>query len=331
MNRTESRERPLHEQHGDQETRILIVEDNEGIRLPLKEYIELSGYHATAAASAEEAINILKDENFEVVITDIMLGEMDGLELTDHIKKNMDSDVIVMTGYSDDYSYEDVINKGASDLVFKPVRYKELLLRLKRVLRERQLTQDRIFMLKRVQKLAITDGLTKLYNSRHFYSQLEQEMDRSNRYHHPLSLLLLDIDDFKVFNDTYGHLEGDKVLVKIGTTIRECLRTIDSAYRYGGEEFTILLPETGGSEAIKVSERIRVSISECVFHPLPDTPVSVTVSTGVTQYALGESAASFVKRADNAMYGSKNSGKNKVSFAEGGTDQDESGPEEGIA
>lgn len=303
------------DQQENEEIRILIVEDNEGIRLPLKEYIELSGFQATASASAEEALDILKENSFEVVITDIMLGEMDGLELTDHVKSNLDSDVIVMTGYSDDYSYEDVINKGASDLVFKPVRYKELLLRLKRVLRERQLTQDRIFMLKRVQKLAITDGLTKLYNSRHFYNQLEQELDRSNRYHHPLSMLLLDIDDFKNFNDTYGHLEGDKVLVKIGVTIKSCLRTIDSAYRYGGEEFTILLPETNGGEATKVAERIRVSISECVFQPEADSNISVTVSTGVTEYILGESRTDFVKRADHAMYTSKNSGKNRVSFA----------------
>ncbi len=303
-------------QFDNQEIRILIVEDNEGIRLPLKEYIELSGYQATATASAEEALDILKTESFEVVITDIMLGEMDGLELADHIKKNLDSDVIVMTGYSDDYSYEDVINKGASDLVFKPVRYKELLLRLRRVLRERQLTQDRIFMLKRVQKLAITDGLTKLFNSRHFYQQLDQELDRSSRYHHPLSLLLLDIDDFKHFNDTYGHLEGDKVLVGIGTTIKTCLRTIDSAYRYGGEEFTILLPETSGGEATKVAERIRISISKCVFTPEPDTTVSITVSTGVTQYIANETGTDFVKRADHAMYTSKNSGKNRVSFAE---------------
>ena len=117
------------------------------------------------------------------------------------------------------------------------------------MLNERQLTQERIRMMEKLQKLAITDGLTKLYNSRSFYSQLELEVDRFNRYRHPLSLLLLDIDHFKNYNDTYGHLEGDKVLVRFSQIIKSCLRANDSAYRYGGEEFTVILPETGGEKA----------------------------------------------------------------------------------
>ena len=115
----------------------------------------------------------MKSTRIDVVITDIMLPGLDGLELTDLIKKGHDADVIVMTGYSGSYSYEEAINKGASDLVFKPVRYKELLLRLKRVLREQRLTRDRVQMLGKLQKLAITDGLTRLYNSRYFYNQLD--------------------------------------------------------------------------------------------------------------------------------------------------------------
>jgi len=172
-------------------------------------------------------------------------------------------------------------------------------------------------MLKKVQKLAITDGLTKLFNSRHFYDQLEREVDRSNRYRHPLALLLLDIDNFKRYNDTYGHIAGDKVLVEIGETITTCLRTIDSAYRYGGEEFTILLPETSGAEAIKVAERIRVSVAECRFYPGENNEVRVTVSTGVTQHLPGEATSAFVRRADEAMYSSKQAGKNRVTYLSG--------------
>jgi two-component system cell cycle response regulator len=301
----------------EQGKRVLVVEDDDGIREPLKEYLDLSGYSVRAAASAEEALTVLAETSFEVIITDIILGGMDGLDLTSWVKEHLDADVIVMTGYSDDYFYEDVINKGASDLVFKPVRYRELLLRLKRVLKERQLNQDRIDMLKKVQKLAITDGLTRLFNSRHFYDQLDREVDRSNRYRHPLALLLLDIDNFKQYNDTYGHIEGDKVLVRIGKTIRSCLRTIDSAYRYGGEEFTVLLPETSGEEAVKVAERIRISLAECQFKPEKDASVQVTVSTGVTQHTAGETTSSFVRRADEAMYTSKKAGKNRVTYLSG--------------
>jgi two-component system cell cycle response regulator len=233
--------------------------------------------------------------------------------LTDIIKSTHDIDVIVMTGYSGDYSYEEAIQKGASDFVFKPVRFEELLLRLKRVLKERRLTSEKARMLEKLQNLAITDGLTKLYNSRHFYSQLEVEIGRCRRYQHPLALLLLDLDHFKDYNDTYGHLEGDKVLVRIGDVIRTCLRSMDSAYRYGGEEFTIILPETNGEEALNVAQRIRTAIEAERFSPNPGANVRITISIGVTEYHPGEEVTVFVQRADQAMYNSKEDGRNRVS------------------
>ncbi|MBW2368332.1 MAG: diguanylate cyclase [Deltaproteobacteria bacterium] len=298
--------------------RVLIVDDDLGISDSMRQFIEMAGYESYAVTSAEEAMEFMTANRIQIVITDILLPGINGLELTDLIKKEHDADVIVMTGYSEDYSYEEAISKGASDFVFKPVRYEELLLRLKRVVNERQLTKERIHMLKRLQKLAITDSLTKLYNSRHFYAQIELEVDRSNRYGHPLSLLLLDIDHFKDYNDTYGHLEGNKVLQKIGTMIRACLRKMDSAYRYGGEEFTVILPETSGEEAEIVAQRIRSSIAAEIYIPVSEKKVSVTVSIGVTQYRLNEDKADFIQRADKAMYSSKASGRDLVSclFAE---------------
>ncbi len=301
-----------------EDTRILIVDDDAGIRDTMHEFIGMSGYEAMAAASAEDALDILNAKDADVVITDISLPGMDGLELTDRIKKNYDADVIVITGYSADYSYQEAISKGASDFLFKPVRFAELLLRLKRVLKERQLTQERVKMLEQLQKLATTDGLTKLYNSRHFYNQLTLEVDRSNRYNPPLSLLLLDIDHFKDYNDNFGHLEGDKVLVRLAQIIESCLRKLDTAYRYGGEEFTVILPETTGDEAETVAHRIKSAVEKEKFRPRAGEDVSVTVSIGVTQYFPTEDITAFVKRADTAMYASKDEGRNKVSclFAE---------------
>jgi diguanylate cyclase (GGDEF)-like protein len=292
---------------------ILIVDDDENILGPMHEFMTKVGFNAFAAASAEEAIEVLKANTIEVVITDIKLPGQDGLELTDLIKVNYDIDVIVMTGYRDNYSYEEAINKGASDFIFKPVRLEEVLLRLKRVLRERQLAKERLQILEKLEKLAITDGLTKLYNLRHFYNQLEVEVDRSNRYGHSLGLLLLDIDRFKVYNDTHGHLEGDKVLIKLCQIIRSCLRTMDSAYRYGGEEFTVILPETSGEEAETVAHRIRKAAEAEKFFPEPNKPYQVTISIGVTEYCKEEKFADFIKRADKAMYLSKLAGRNRVS------------------
>jgi diguanylate cyclase (GGDEF)-like protein len=294
--------------------KILIIDDDAGVRDSMQEFIKDSGYDIYTASSAEEALELLKSEIVDVVITDIMLTGMDGLELTDLIKHNYDIDVIVMTGYSEKFSYEDAINKGASDLVFKPIRYRELMLRLKRVLKERQLSIDRAKMLKTLEKLAITDGLTRLYNLRHFYKQLELEIDRCNRYGHSLALLLLDIDHFKKCNDSYGHLEGDKVLVKLGQAIKLCLRTMDSAYRYGGEEFTIILPETTGKEANNVAERISASVESERFSTEAGEDFSITISIGVTEYFKEEQLSTFIHRADQAMYKSKEKGRNRISF-----------------
>ncbi|MCP3953705.1 MAG: diguanylate cyclase [Desulfobacterales bacterium] len=296
------------------DNRILIVDDDDAIRDSMQEFIERSGFTSFSAGSAEEAMELLAKEEIHVTITDIILPGRDGLELTDFIKSGYDIDVIVMTGYSGDYSYEEAINKGASDFVFKPVRFEELLLRLKRVLKERRLTKERARMLGKLQNLAITDGLTKLFNSRHFYNQLDVEVGRSHRYSHPLALLLLDIDHFKDYNDSHGHLEGDKVLVSIGLNIQDCLRAMDSAYRYGGEEFTVILPETNGEEARTVAERIRRKIESEPHTPGGGGNVAVTISVGVTEYNNGEDAATFVQRADQAMYSSKNKGRNIVTI-----------------
>ena len=292
---------------------ILIVDDDLSIRDAMHEFIEMSGYEASVASSAEEALDVLSTNTVEVVITDILLPGIDGLALTDRIKRSHAIDVIVMTGYSTEYSYEEAISKGASDFVFKPVRFEELLLRLKRVLNERHLNQERIQMLEKLKKLSITDGLTQLFNSRHFYSQLKGEIERFNRYGHHLSLLLLDIDNFKDFNDTYGHLEGDKILVRLGQIIKSCLRKMDTAYRYGGEEFTIILPGTHGEEARTVAERLRSSVAGEDFSNGKASDLEITISIGVTEYRQEEEIASFVQRADQAMYLSKQAGRNKVS------------------
>jgi diguanylate cyclase (GGDEF)-like protein len=292
---------------------ILIVDDDLSIRNTMQEYINNAGFASQTASTAEEALELIRNNKYAVVITDIRLPGMGGLELTKVIKKDNGCDVIVVTGYSDDYSYEEAINIGASDFVIKPVRLEELLLRLRRVLKERQLGTERTRMMEKLQKLAITDGLTKLYNSRSFYTQLELEVDRFNRYKHPLALLLLDIDNFKEYNDSYGHLEGDKVLVRFSQIIKTCLRANDSAYRYGGEEFTVILPETNGDEAKTVAQRIRASLEAEKYKPIPGKVARITISIGVTQCYPKEELSTFIRRADKAMYLSKENGRNRVS------------------
>lgn len=165
----------------------------------------------------------------------------------------------------------------------------------------------------RFRLLSITDGMTGLFNARHFVQRLTEEMDRAERYRHPLSLMMMDVDDFKLFNDTWGHVEGDQVLIRLAECVTACLRRTDQAFRYGGEEFVVLLPETRVREALAAAERVRALFRESSFLP-EGAPALVhcTASIGVTRFVPGESSRDFVARADRGAYEAKRQGKNRV-------------------
>ncbi|MDP8217206.1 MAG: sensor domain-containing diguanylate cyclase [Candidatus Theseobacter exili] len=164
------------------------------------------------------------------------------------------------------------------------------------------------------QKLSLIDDLTKLYNSRHFYNQLKSEIKRANRHNHPLTLLMLDVDNFKKYNDSFGHLEGNTVLCKLGKLIQKSLRGSDSAYRYGGEEFMVILPETEGNKGMLVAERIRSDFKNESFNPTAEMIVHLTVSIGIAHHINQEDLTDFIKRVDENMYKAKEQGKDRVFF-----------------
>lgn len=164
----------------------------------------------------------------------------------------------------------------------------------------------------RYQELCIVDDLTRLYNSRHFYDKLKMEIDRVDRYGETLALMLIDMDNFKQFNDTYGHIEGDNVLIRLAQVIRRCLRKTDTAFRYGGEEFVVLMPVTTCEEGIVTAERIQAELKREDFSPFPGEKVNVTVSIGVAEYEKEKDMKAFVSRVDKLMYEAKKSGKNRV-------------------
>ena len=157
-----------------------------------------------------------------------------------------------------------------------------------------------------LKELSIKDSLTGLYNQRYFYERLNTEIERSRRQRHPLSLLLFDVDQFKKYNDSRGHLEGDHVLRTIGQVVRECTREhVDTGFRYGGDEFTVLLPEADGPSALRIAERIRRTFEEHRFDTL-------TLSIGLMTYTVGMPVRSFIQFADTMMYDAKRSGGNRV-------------------
>ncbi len=162
-------------------------------------------------------------------------------------------------------------------------------------------------------ELATKDGLTKLYIHRHFYYLLESEIKRVQRYHHVLSLIMMDIDNFKQVNDTYGHLVGDMVLKEIASTIQKTIRHVDIPARYGGEEFTIILPETPALNAVTIAERLRKKISEIAVKVDDETVIRPTVSMGISEFPnAAEDIKELIDWADKALYVSKENGKNCI-------------------
>ncbi len=294
--------------------KILVVEDDTVIRELIHIFLEKSGFQSFTAISAEAALDILKNQEIGIVLTDVQLPGMNGLELTKIIRHRYNADVIIMTGYSLDYTIEEAMARGASDLIIKPIRLEDLLLRINVVLKNCSEKKENCRKLEELTKLTIRDDLTGLFNSRQFYSHIAQEVDRSNRYFRPLSLILMDIDNFKSLNDTYGHLSGDRVLSSTGDIIKAAIRKQDTAYRYAGDEFTIILPETEIEKALAVAERVRQAI-ESETHVLSNPrALKVTVSIGVVEHLTDEEIKNFVHRADSAMYVSKRNGRNKISM-----------------
>ena len=166
---------------------------------------------------------------------------------------------------------------------------------------------------KELRELAIRDGLTGLYNHRYFYNVLENEIAHAQRYHHPMSLLLIDIDHFKQVNDIYGHRAGDAVLRDLSKRLTSRMRSVDRVCRYGGEEITVILPETDITAAKKLAEDLRILIERKPFELDGGQSTNITISIGLTTYPEhAETASLLVSHADTAMYGAKNSGRNLV-------------------
>jgi diguanylate cyclase (GGDEF)-like protein len=178
---------------------------------------------------------------------------------------------------------------------------------------EAELALEVVSLYDNMKIMAVTDGLTGLYNHREFYQSLRRELERARRYRHTLSLLMIDVDDFKQFNDRFGHPAGDFALRKIGELLRNCARTSDIIARYGGEEFAVILPESTPGGALMVAERIKSEVAEHNFIQNKIDPVHLTVSIGIFSSENGEvSEDQMVSFADEASYVAKTSGKNRV-------------------
>ena len=296
---------------------ILIVDDDPGVTGMLQAVLKTAGYGVVTAADAAEATDVLGNCDVAVALVDIVLPDGSGLDLCGLIREKHGAEVILLTGDDQRYSYEDAARSGAHDFILKPLKPRELVLRTQRAVEARQLSRSREEAVRELERVAITDGLTGLFNSRHFFERLEAEIARAERYHHDVSLILLDVDHFKQLNDTYGHQEGDRALARLAEAIRSGIRESDSAYRYGGEEFTIILPETDSKEAMSVAHRLMDEFSAAEIRPGNGQTMHLAASIGLAQREADEDMRSLLQRADAAMYASKHAGRGRITASPG--------------
>lgn len=287
--------------------KVLIVDDTPDTLEIIQKLLCYEGYDVILASSGEEGVRKVEEERPDVVLMDINLPGIDGNEALRMIKKiNPIQCVIVLTAYATVDNAIQALKEGAIDFIKKPFENDHLVHIVNQALEKYLTLKEKEKLEEEVRRLSITDDLTGLYNHRHFFKTLEAEMVRMKRQKTSLSLLMFDLDNFKNFNDRYGHLEGDKVLKKIGEIIRNSIRSnVDSGYRYGGDEFAALLIGASSDQAITIAERIRSSIEQAGFE-------KITVSIGLAEYKEGLELEEFVKSADDAMYIAKNSGGNRV-------------------
>ena len=309
--------------------KILIAEDDAVSRTILHRAVEKFGHECLAAEDGQKAWELYRETpEVDAIISDWMMPGMDGLELCRKVREEAKprgyTYFIFLTALGDRDHLRIGLEAGADDYLFKPLDRDELQVRLISARRVTELHRRLAFQNVELEKLnrelfeqSREDALTQLGNRLRLRDELEALRGRVQRYDHNYSAVLCDVDHFKPYNDHYGHLAGDEVLRKVAQTIAAHCRSGDTAYRYGGEEFLIILPEQDRDSAVEVADRLRQAVEELgIPHEAKDPPGVVTISAGVAALPAGtsKSAANLLGDADAALYRAKQSGRNRVAF-----------------
>lgn len=297
-------------------TRKVLIVDDEPSNLDILMELLKDDYKVVAALNGEKAIEIAGSSSPpDLILLDILMPGMDGYEVCQRLKENeatKNLPVIFVTAVSEVMDETRGFKLGAVDYITKPFHPPVVKARVKAHM-ELKIKSDML------EQLASIDGLTNLYNRRRLDELLNGEWSRCQRNKAPLSLIMIDIDYFKLFNDTYGHAMGDQCLRDVAWTLKDCLkRPGDIIARYGGEEFAVLLPNTDMEGAQSMAKRLGSEVESLkIPHSASDVSTSVTISLGVATAFAGftlESSTELLKTADHALYQSKKNGRNRVTI-----------------
>lgn len=306
---------------------VLIADDEPLTRLQIKRAMKQLGYRVAEAVDGAECLDLYTQLDPDLVLLDALMPVMDGftccakLQALSAANRTYPTPVLMITALEDEESVDRAFEVGAVDYVTKPIHWAVLNQRVRRLIQQAQLQHQQALLHQQLaeanlalQRLATTDGLTGLANRRHFDEYFNQEWRRIARDQQPLSLILCDVDFFKLYNDTYGHQAGDYCLKSVAKAIRNMVkRPADLVARYGGEEFAIILPNTDVIGAIAVAKAICAQIKALNLpHSRSKVAEYVTLSMGVatTIPLLEAGAESLLKTADTALYQAKAEGRN---------------------
>jgi diguanylate cyclase (GGDEF)-like protein len=320
--------------------RVLIVDDSDSIRRMVRETLEEMDGTGTIdeAADGLEGLGMLGRGCYDLVITDVDMPRLDGFKLVSSIRQSptlKDTMVIVLSSLGESVDKVKGLTMGANDYVTKPFEKGELQARVTVMFKMKDLQHElhlkNAAMEEANAKLALLanqDGLTGIPNRRCFFERFEVEFERARRLMAPLGLLMIDIDHFKSFNDTYGHLAGDEALRSVCHTLQESIRTYDMIGRYGGEEIIAFLPQTTDGDVHMVAERLRQAVAGIELHPLGDEtgePAAITVSIGMACWPTieADSTSDLIEAADAALYRAKTGGRNHCEVAVASRDDGE--------
>ncbi|MCX7829947.1 MAG: diguanylate cyclase, partial [Acidobacteria bacterium] len=286
--------------------KILIIDDSRSLRIEIKEVLEKAGFEAEffEAANGIEGFKLLLDHPFDLVFCDLVMPQIDGakfLQLRSTKPHLMEIPVLMLTAIGDVDQKIKVLSMGANDYITKPFHPGELVARAQVHLKIKHLQDELRQKNALLVELSTTDSLTKIYNRRHFLELARKEFERSTRMGLQLAFLILDIDYFKQINDTFGHQAGDEVLIKVCKTIEGSLRDYDIFGRYGGDELTILFPQTELSQAMRVAERLEENVQAISLECIDKKKLSLSGGLA-SKTSSHKDLESLLKDADEALY-----------------------------